>query len=177
MQAIVILMIVCLMSWLIYQAWSIYRTRFSSLRDSENSRYAAFVAEAQSAGPSAVVANVRVEAPGARGALLDAAERIVYFNLKLTLPDHEILARVDPAALTGMASVIPPRAMLDFVVCRKDFTPAAVIMLVRSTDDDPLRERAAQQLAQTGLRVLRWPVAALPKRQEMRAAVLGMAAV
>ncbi|MFT4171928.1 MAG: hypothetical protein QM639_05175 [Rhodocyclaceae bacterium] len=158
------------MGWLIYHAWNIYRTRFSSLRDSEESRYAALVAEARSAGPSEVVRPVLTPRAPREQALLDAAERVTYFNLKLALPDYEILARVDPQALVTGDTMVP-RAPIDFLVCKKDFTPDTAIMLVRGSEEDPLRERVARLLAQSGLRVLRWPVRQLPKREGTRAAV------
>jgi hypothetical protein len=171
MQAIVILLIVCLMGWLIYHAWNIYRTRFSSLRESEETRYAALVAEARSAGPSEIAPPPAMERTRRDASLLDAAERVTYFNLKLALPDYEILARVDPQALIGGDTIVP-RAAIDFLVCKKDFTLDTAIMLVRGADDDPLRERVARLLAQNGIRVLRWPVRQLPKREGTRTAVL-----
>ncbi|MDQ8023175.1 MAG: hypothetical protein REI94_15160 [Moraxellaceae bacterium] len=106
-------------------------------------------------------------------ALLDAVGRVVFFLLKIELNDHEILSRVDPAIFLPDSDATLPRATLDFVVCRRDFTPAAVIMVQRGEAEEPLRERIIALLVQRGITVLRWRVGGLPARGSVREAVLG----
>ena len=174
MVALVVLIILAVLGWLLYQAWNTYQTRFAERQAMEESRAMAFINEAKSVRPSVVKPTAAVRTDAAHTTLLDAPGRLAYFMLKVELSDHEILARVDPAALFGENSVQPARAMLDLVVCKRDFTPVAVVMLLRP-DEDPLRERVMQQLAQNGLRVLRWPVNALPERSTVRTQVFGTA--
>ncbi|HEX5125183.1 MAG TPA: hypothetical protein VFW00_00440 [Rhodocyclaceae bacterium] len=175
MAALVLLILLGMIGWLMYKAWTIYQTRFAERQALEDARALDFINEAKSTRPSVVapVAAVRIDVP--RTTLLDAAGRVAYFMLKVELPDHEILARVDPASLFGANTLQPVRAMLDLVVCKRDFAPVAVVMLLRA-NDDPLREKVMQQLAQNGVRVLRWPVTALPERNTVRAQVLGESA-
>ncbi|MEC5400184.1 hypothetical protein [Uliginosibacterium sp. H1] len=106
-------------------------------------------------------------------ALLDAVGRVVFFLLKIELNDHEVLSRVDPAIFLPGHDTALPRATLDFVVCRRDFTPAAIIMVQRGDAEEPLRERVIALLSQRGMKVLRWKVGALPARGSVRDAVLG----
>lgn len=98
--------------------------------------------------------------------VLDAPAQEIYLRLHAEMPQIPLLSCVDVALLTGQG-ITPPRVQADFVLCKKDFTPAVVIFIDR-TQGDPLQARAEQLLRQQRLRVLRWPVDRLPSREEMR---------
>lgn len=98
--------------------------------------------------------------------VLDAPAQEIYLRLHAEMPQIPLLACVDVALLTGQG-VTPPRVQADFVLCKKDFTPAVVIFIDR-TQGDSLQARAEQLLRQQRLRVLRWSVDRLPSREEMR---------
>lgn len=99
--------------------------------------------------------------------VLDAPAQEIYLRLHAEMPQIPLLACVDVAALTGTTGVTPPRVQADFVLCKKDFTPAVVIFIDR-VPGDSLQARAEQLLRLHRLRVLRWPVDRLPSREEMR---------
>ena len=174
---IITLVIFAVLGFGAYRAWAVWNERFADRSMREQEREMALFAElkqAQTEAPETIMVMdppIQARKPAARTAapvvpaippkrdstaIIDAAGRVVFFSLKIALPDHEILARVDTAALITGGETPPPRAMLDFVVCRRDFTPVAVIVLLRG--EDPLRERAAKLLEQSGLHVLRWEI-------------------
>lgn len=98
--------------------------------------------------------------------LLDEAGRVIYLDLKRGVGGYPIAVGVDIARLVPDTQLIPPRVQVDYLVCRKDFTPVVAIFLDRGSAD-PLRERALQLLKQSRIRVLRWSLNAPPTPEEM----------
>lgn len=103
----------------------------------------------------------------ARQPLLGTTEQELYLRLHSELPGYPLLACVDIASLLAPTDTPAPRVQADFVLCKKDFTPAVVILLERAPAN-PLHDRAEALLRQHHLRVLRWPIDALPSREQMR---------
>lgn len=171
--------------------WHVWQTRFASRMMDYDSREMAILAEAQVAVPGAASARVGLaETPPAAplaqamavarpatpvqktgqerpNTLLDEAGRMIFKDLKECVGDYPVTVAVDVARLINDAQVIPPRVQVDYLVCRKDFTPVVAIFLDRG-NPDPLRERALQLLKQSRIRVLRWDVAAPPAGETMR---------
>lgn len=120
--------------------------------------------------PSATASLQAAAAPRRAGErpppLLDEAGRVIYLDLKRGVGGYPITIGVDIARLLPDTQLIPPRVQVDYVVCRKDFTPVVAIFLERG-HPDPLRERALQLLKQSRIRVLRWSVSAPPNPEEM----------
>ncbi|MBM3344529.1 MAG: DUF2726 domain-containing protein [Betaproteobacteria bacterium] len=122
---------------------------------------------------------------GARSPLLTPEQRVLYLLLKGGLPDHEVLACVSLAALaqpaadlTGFAREAQQRrladSVLDFVVCDKSMK--GVIAVQCGTRAGKAAEQAAFAaacVAAVGMRWLEISPKALPKRDEIRALVLG----
>lgn len=121
-----------------------------------------------------------------RDRLLDPAQTVLYYLLKNGLPDHEVMPQVGlanllerPAAAVsegdpGLRGLV--QHQVDFVICNKAMQPIAAIDLLEH--EAPAALTAApdfktQCLSQTGIRYLRLSRTALPKRQEVRAVVLG----
>ncbi|MDP5241375.1 hypothetical protein Q9Q94_17710 [Uliginosibacterium sp. 31-16] len=104
---------------------------------------------------------------GRRKPLLDAAAQEVFLRLQTDMPGFPVMAGVDIATLLDPHAPPPPRVPADFVLCKKDFTPAVVIFIERQ-HADPMLDRAETLLRQHRLRVLRWRADALPKREDMR---------
>lgn len=110
-------------------------------------------------------------------------ERVVYFTLRLALPEYVVLAQVAISQLIsvkgkGIQAIrnkISP-LVADFVVCDKSFQVLAVIELDGNSHDHPRRQRADQNkekaLTGAGLKLLRWNTKLLPSKDEMREAVL-----
>lgn len=111
-----------------------------------------------------------VAPPPRRKPLLDAQTQEVFLQLHADLPGYPLLSAVDIAALIDSHVAQIPRIQADFVICRKDFSPAVVIFLERNGKQS-LLDRAESLLRQQRVRVLRWPVDALPAREEMRAQI------
>jgi len=103
-------------------------------------------------------------------ALLGEAERGIYDRLKSCVGDYPLSFGVDVARLISDAQPGLPRIQVDYLVCRKDFSPAVVIFLDRG-HPDPQRERVIKLLSQSRLRILLWDVAHPPERDAMYAQV------
>lgn len=170
MQALVLLIIVLVGGWMLHRAWSIWKENFLDRRQLERSREQAFLAEVRAQGKSSVPSRTGTPPPSA---ILDAPARALLHLLRLELREHEILAAVDVATLFG-GNELPPRTRIDYLVCRRDFTPLAAIFVERG-QSDALRERAMRQVAARGVRILRWGVDALPARAQIVPQVLGEA--
>lgn len=99
--------------------------------------------------------------------VIDAKAQKIFAALKRILGPYPLLVNVDVASLLEQEDVIPPRVCADFVVCRKDFTPVAVILLERQ-QPDPLHERAMSLINRNRIRVLRWDAAAPLDQETMR---------
>lgn len=104
--------------------------------------------------------------------LLAREERLVYLLLKVALPEFEVLTHVSSAKLLPRGEHLG-LAVLDFVVCRKDFRPVAVVVLDRAGEPShPARSRALAELAGTGVKLAHWRVEQLPGRTAVRNWVL-----
>ncbi len=104
--------------------------------------------------------------------LLAREERLVYLLLKVALPEFEVLTHVSSAKLLPRGEHLG-LAVLDFVVCRKDFRPVAVVVLDRAGEPaHPSRSRALAELAGTGVKLAHWRVEQLPSRTAVRNWVL-----
>ena len=97
--------------------------------------------------------------------LLNRPEQILYGRLVRAFPGHVVLSHV---AMSRLATV-------DFVVCRPDFTPLAVVEL-----DDPESRQGAQRerslrkdrsLQAAGVKVIHVPSADLPDEAALRALI------
>ncbi|WP_018606596.1 hypothetical protein [Uliginosibacterium gangwonense] len=169
--------------------WYIWRSRFGGRTMEYDAREMAFVVQAQAdlspnaspkaapardpaatiVNPAAVVAPMpdlkkSAERPAA---LLDQAGSLIYLQLKSCVGEYPLLVGVDIARLLPGTQSASPRVHADFVVCRKDFTPVVAIFLEHGASD-PLRERAAQLLKQSRIRLLHWEANAVPDRETMR---------
>jgi hypothetical protein len=117
--------------------------------------------------------------------LLTPPQTLLYYLLKSSLPDHEVLAQASasgvidvPDGVGGFERETRQRrlaaAVLDFVVCDKSFTPVAVVQCgarVGSAAESLAFARTCCESA-----ALRWVEVApdtLPKRETVRAVVLG----
>lgn len=121
-----------------------------------------------------------------RARTLDPAQTVLYYLLKSSLPDHEVMPQVGlasvlevPAGIVGSEREQRLRSLVrhtaDFVICNKALQPLAVIDLpeqeaVALTPEQDFKTRS---LAEAGIRYLRWSRQALPKRDAVRALVLG----
>lgn len=120
-----------------------------------------------------------------RSRTLDPAETVLYYLLKNSLPDHEVMARVGLAAVLEVPVQIAgsereqrlgrlARHTADFVVCNKALQPVAVIDLPRQEMPLPTpQDFKTRSLKEAGVRYLRLSREALPKREALRALVLG----
>ena len=98
---------------------------------------------------------------------LDAAAQSVYLHLHVDIPQLPVLSCVDIACLLPPETRHTPRLLADFVICKKDFSPAVVIFIERGGEAVAL-DHAHQLLRAQRLRVLRWHANALPAREQMR---------
>ena len=122
-----------------------------------------------------------------RERLLDPVQTLLYYLLKNGLPDHEVMPRIGLAQLLDVAGMPGggerelrlhglAQHRVDFVICNKALQPVAVIDLVEHEAPAALTaapDFKSQCLAQAGIRHLRLVRTALPKRQDVRALVLG----
>lgn len=134
---------------------------------------------------AAPLAPAPVLAPYARRSrMLDPAETVLYYLLKNSLPDHEVMARVGLAAVLEVPVQIAgsereqrlsslARHTADFVVCNKALQPVAVIDLPVQDMPLPPQDFKTRSLEEAGIRYLRLSRKALPKREALRALVLG----
>lgn len=123
----------------------------------------------------------------ARVRVLDQAETLAYYLLRTSLPEYEVLTHV------GLDRLLAPTAeadrervrrglsqhTVDFVLCDKTMRPLVAVDLLET--EAPAALTAApdfktQCLAHTGIRYIRIPRNAFPKRQDVRSVVLGASA-
>ncbi len=130
---------------------------------------------AAAASPAAYVRRART---------LDPAQTVLYYLLKNSLPDHEVMPLVAlsavleiPPAVSGSEREQRQRGLalhgVDFVVCNKALQPVAVIDLPLQDAAPSPQDFKTRSLAGAGLRYLRLSRKALPKREALRALVLG----
>jgi len=122
-----------------------------------------------------------------RERVLSVPQTLLYYLLKTGLPDYVILARVSLAAvleagpgLTGFAREEQIRRLsaitVDFVVSDNRMQPIAVIELEMADEGSAARadrESARLRLAAAGVRYLEVNPRAMPRKDAIRALVLG----
>lgn len=165
--------------------WWSYRSKHAAREVFADERWQKLVGTA-TADPAMVPAQpVAVSAAyAARARTLDPAQTVLYYLLKNSLPDHEVMPQV------GLAGVIEVRAevtgvereqrlralaqhTVDFLVCNKTLQPVAVIDLPLQEAETSAQDFKGRSLAEAGIRYLRLSRKALPKRETVRALVLG----
>ncbi len=120
-----------------------------------------------------------------RAGLLTPPQRVLFYLLKTNLADCEVLAKVSvaglidiPARFRGFERETRERRLalviVDFVVCDKAFKPTAVVQCRPADSGDDMHSAFARECcAVAGLRWVDVSPAALPKRETLRAVVLG----
>jgi len=124
-----------------------------------------------------------------RERLLGPAETLAYYLLRSGLTDCEVLVRVRLDQIVTVADAAGPGAVgrlnglaqhtFDFVVCNKAMQALAAVDVLDSEAGAVLTaapDFKTHCLAQAGVRYVRVLRSALPKRQDVRAVVLGPAA-
>ena len=123
-----------------------------------------------------------------RERMLDPAETLAYYLLRNGLPDCEVLGRVRLDQLlevTGGSGVATGGRLqglaqhtVDFVICNKAMQPMAAVDVLDGEAGAVLTaapDFKTRCLGQAGVRYVRVLRSALPKRQDVRAVVLGPA--
>ncbi len=119
--------------------------------------------------------------------VLDQAETLAYYLLRTSLPEYEVLTRVGlDRLLTPSAEADRERLLrglsqhtVDFVLCDKTMRPLVALDILEAEAPAALTatpDFKAQCLAHTGIRYIRSPRNAFPKRQDVRSVVLGAVA-
>ncbi len=167
--------------------WWSYRSKHAAREVFADERWQKLVGTATTDPTMALAQPVAVRAAyAARARTLDPAQTVLYYLLKNSLPDHEVMPQV------GLAGVIEVRAevtgvereqrlralaqhTIDFLVCNKALQPVAVIDLTLQEPSalTPAQEFRNRSLAEAGIRYLRLSRKALPKRDAVRALILG----
>jgi hypothetical protein len=133
------------------------------------------------------MAGVRAQPPmnyALRKRLLTPAQTLLYYLLKTGLPEHEVLAQVSAASvidvLAGVSSFKRDThqrrlagVVLDFVVCDKSFKAVAAVNCVREGSAAEGLAFARTCCEPAGLRWIEIAPDALPRRELVRAVVLG----
>jgi hypothetical protein len=113
--------------------------------------------------------------------VLTPVEQQLYHRLVRAYPDHIVLAQVAFSQLVGVKKGENftaiwnryNRLTADFVICRKDFSIAAVLELDDRSHDNPARQDADRRKAATceaaGIALHRLNVNPLPNETELRA--------
>ena len=172
-----------------YVVWA-YRRKADERDSASRERYAALVGISRGTGAptgaapkdqpgSAAVANPAVPVAASakiRDRFLTQPETLLYYVLKAGLPELEVFPRVGLASVldvTDARSPVPiPRHDLDFLICDKSMRVIAVVLLDGRTSG-PTAASIGQSLGAAGVRLVRVNPAALPKREQVKALVLG----
>lgn len=172
--------------------WWSYRRKVAARQSAADDRWQKLVSAAK-ADPAAMQTAAPAQLPVTarasyvrRARTLDPAQTVLYYLLKNSLPDHEVMPQVGlagvlevPADITGsererrLGSLA--RHAVDFVICNKALQPVAVIDLPLHEPGalTPAQDFKARCLAEAGVRYLRLSRKALPKRDVVRGLVLG----
>jgi hypothetical protein len=124
-----------------------------------------------------------------RDRMLGPPETLAYFLLRSGLPEFEVLVRVSldqivtapglsGAGMNGRGSVLAQHSV-DFLVCNRSMQPLAAVDVLDNEAGAALTaapDFKMHCLSQAGVRYVRILRTALPKRQDVRAVVLGPAA-
>ena len=122
----------------------------------------------------------------ARDRLLTPPQTLLYLLLKTGLPEYYIFAHVALRAVldakpgvTGYLRNEHTRRLswhaVDFVVCDRSSRPIAVVELARADEPDDTAAQRQSWIGAAGLRYLSFEPTALPRKDALRALVLGEA--
>lgn len=135
--------------------------------------------------PAPAAASVPAAAAAAvRERFLGQHETLLYLLLKTGLPDHEIFANVSLASVMALPASGGEREQqlrrlaphqLDFVVCDKNMRIVAAVDLETAGGADAagIHQFKADYLKRAGIPLVRVNPAAMPRREQVRALVVG----
>lgn len=120
---------------------------------------------------------------------LSPAQTLLFFLLRTGLPDAVVLARANLGCAIEVAPGLPERSReiearrlaglpVDFVIADRSMKPLAIVLLaVDGGRDQAVADRAAvrSRAAAAGIRYVELDPRALPKKESIRAVVLGAA--
>lgn len=163
--------------------WWNYRRKQEARERQVNMRWGEMVAGSK-ASPQAPALPVAQAPFCRRERVLDAEQTLVYFLLKSGLPDCEILVRTGLHSLLTLPdeSAVADRELrlrglgrhtLDFAVCDKRLRPVAAVDLAGPALPAEAQTFRSAALAQAGIRYVCLARTDLPKRDAVRARVLG----
>jgi hypothetical protein len=178
--------------WYIF--WS-YRRRQAQREAASEGRMHELIGTAQASPaetrqPAGEVAAPAAPAPSAnpyvsRERLLTPPQTLLYYLLRSGLPDHVVFAQMSVGSVLDAAPTLAAyaqeeqarifaRHVVDFVVTDKSTRPVAVVKLV-NTGENMLALLASMRawFAATGVRFVEVDAAALPRKEAVRALVLG----
>ena len=123
-----------------------------------------------------------------RERLLSPPQTLLYLLLKTGLPEYHVFAHVTLRAvldaapsLQGYARSEQTRRLgwhaVDFLVCDRGSRPVAVIEIARSDEPGDMVSQRKSWIGAAGLRYLALEPNALPRKEALRALVLGEARV
>jgi hypothetical protein len=166
--------------------WWHFRRRAAERESMADARWQKLVSTAtadSAAAPASVAAGLAVYTRRSR--TLDPAQTVLYYLLKNSLPDHEVMPLVSLAAVLEVSAQTTgsereqrlgslARHNADFVVCNKALQPLVVIDLPLQEMPVPVQQDfKTRSLGEAGIRYLRLSRKALPRREALRALVLG----
>lgn len=166
--------------------WLNYRRKHAARERESMQRWQKVVAAKPVAAEAAGVAKADEAQPRRaamvelRPRLLEPADALFYRLLASGLPDHDVFAGVsaDRVLVTGAAASALEREarqrawsrlIIDFLVCDKSLQPRVAVLL----DADAGQMALLEVLRGSGLRCVTVARGSLPKRQEIRAVILG----
>lgn len=168
--------------------WWSYRRKVAARESVADARWQKLVSAARADPAAAATAVAALETRAAylcRARTLDPVQTVLYYLLKNSLPDHEVMPQVGlacvlevPAEINGSAREQRLNALarhtVDFVICSKALQPVAVIDLPvqEAAAPTPAQDFKTRSLAGAGIHYLRLSRKALPKRDALRALVL-----
>lgn len=158
--------------------------RWQSVVQNVKRNEAGVAAPRHSAGPAAPALPPRNYTR--RDRLLSPADTLAYFLLRSGLPEFEVLVRVrldqivtapEPSGtgMNGRGGALAQHSV-DFLVCNRTMQPLAAVDVLDNEAGAALTSAPdfkTQCLSQAGVRYVRVSRTALPKRQDVRAVVLG----
>lgn len=166
--------------------WWSYRRRIAARDSVADVRWQKLVSTANVDTLSAQAAVAAHGGYARRPRTLDPVQTVLYYLLKNSLPDHEVMPQTGlasvlevPGEVTGGEREQRLRSLnqhtVDFVICNKTLQPVAVIDLMQQEPSTPTlaQDFKTRSLAQAGIRYLRLSRKALPRRDTVRALVLG----
>ncbi len=120
-----------------------------------------------------------------RARLLTPPQTLLYYLLKTGLPDHAIFAQMSVGSVleagAGLAAYareeqarIFARHLVDFVIADKSTRPVAAVKMTTAGDAQPSALMSMRDwFAAAGIRFIEIDSAALPRRESVRALILG----